>query len=52
MPWWGWVLIAWSVVAVAAALFFGAMAATVKEFERGGRTQRLDGVEGSTHDVA
>jgi hypothetical protein len=52
MPWWGWVLFAWFVVAVAASLFFGAMAATVKEFERGARTPSLDGVERSTHDVA
>ncbi|WP_448625871.1 hypothetical protein [Geodermatophilus sp. URMC 64] len=52
MPWWVWVLIAWFVVAIAAALFFGAMANTVKECEQAGRLPRDDGREGTFHDVA
>lgn len=37
MPWWGWLLLGWSVLAVAAGFWIGATAALTRRRERDAR---------------
>jgi flagellar biosynthesis/type III secretory pathway M-ring protein FliF/YscJ len=40
MPWWGWLLVAWAVVATVAALWLGATAAIARRRERATRARQ------------